>query len=363
MRHRFFTAFAVAVAGVIATAALTGAGSAGTSSPTVTRGTDARLCPFPIEIAVRGTTSDAVAPTTAFGLLFVGPSTVSIRNTRSGRTAVINAPGTFGERRTTGTVSFAGRRVWFRPNLVPFLVTAGRGAISGPSFVLSPGSTTARAVDPCALVADTNPSTQPRVTPAPWTLPRYALSQMAAAGLTPLVGNLVEHDHVHLDITVNGKKVAVPGGLGLAEPTDDGPCPDTKTAPVADCVAGHFFAAAVANSPLHTHSGSGVIHVESDRARAFTLGQVFAEWGVRLDHGCIGGYCTDGRRELRVYLNGRRVSGDPALIKLVDHAEIAIVYGGVGAFSKIPSTFRGGTWPGPGCGQQGEASCLTGARS
>jgi hypothetical protein len=104
-------------------------------------------------------------------------------------------------------------------------------------------------------------------TRAPWPLPAYALSQIDYAGLTPVLGNLTRHDHAHLDVIVDGRKVTVPAGVGQAEPVDGGPCPRNPT-PVGDCASGHVFAARVANSPLHTHSTSGIIHVESDRPGA-----------------------------------------------------------------------------------------------
>ena len=112
-----------------------------------------------------------------------------------------------------------------------------------------------------------------------------------------------------------------------------------------------------ADSPLHTHSSSGIIHVEPDRPGTYTLGEVFDEWGVRLSSTCIGGYCAGGGNELRAYVNGKRVSGDPRQIVLTDRQEIAVVYGGPADFRSVPSKYTGG-WPGLGCGGSGEPSCL-----
>ena len=123
-----------------------------------------------------------------------------------------------------------------------------------------------------------------------------------------------------------------------------------------DCATGHFFTAEVANSPLHTHSASGLIHIEPDRRGRFTLGEFFDEWGVRLDSTCIGGYCNGGGKELRVFVDGRRVSGDPRRIALTNRQEIAVVFGGPGEFGSVPATFTGG-WPGLGCGGVGELKC------
>ena len=178
---------------------------------------------------------------------------------------------------------------------------------------------------------------------------------MAFARLSPIIGFLVRHDHAHLDLIVNGRKVTVPAGVGLAEPVDKGPCPK-PTAPTGDCKTGHVFVAQVANSPVHTHTSSGIIHIEPDRPGAYTLGQFFDEWGVRLDTRCLGGYCTGGGKELRAYVNGKRVA-NPRSVVLTNKQEIALVFGGPGDFASVPSSYSGG-WPGVGCGGPGEHSCL-----
>jgi hypothetical protein len=75
------------------------------------------------------------------------------------------------------------------------------------------------------------------------------------------------HYHVHLDLFVNGKRVTVPAGVGIA-PGDV------------------FF------SPLHTHDTTGVVHIELARVRPFTLGEFFGVWGVPLTPRCFGGHCA-----------------------------------------------------------------------
>ena len=117
-----------------------------------------------------------------------------------------------------------------------------------------------------------------------------------------------------------------------------------------------MFTAAVANSPLHTHSTSGLIHIEPDRRGVYTLGEFFDEWGVRLNANCIGGYCTGGGGELRAFVDGHRVAGDPRQIVLGNRQEIALVFGSAGDSGSVPTRYTGG-WPGPGCGGAGEAPC------
>lgn len=294
--------------------------------------------------------------TSVLRFAFGASSRIELRNTATGKSATLFSRGSHSVDTRTGTVSFSGHQVWYWSSgkQVPFLSTEGAGRLEAPGFVLAPGSSRARVIDPCARVASAPPATIPRSTPAPWGLPRYALSRIAYAGLTPLLGRIVRHDHVHLDVVVDGRRVTVPAGVGLAEPVDGGPCP-AAGGRQGDCVTGHIFAAAVANSPLHTHSSSGLIHVEPDRPGTYTLGQFFDEWGVRLGVRCIGAYCSGGGRELRAYVNGRRIAADPRAIVLRNRQEIAVVFGAKGDFARLP-TYKGG-WPGRGCGGPRESPC------
>jgi hypothetical protein len=151
-----------------------------------------------------------------------------------------------------------------------------------------------------------------RRTKAPWP-PEYEFlaDRLSALGLTTLAQEgLATHIHAHLDVFVDGRRVAVPALVGI------------------NPGAGYL-------TELHTHDTRGVIHVESPREDdEFTLGQFFGEWAVYLDSRCIGGYC-DG---LRWYVNGERQTGNPADLVLESHQEIVIVVGKPPA--KIPSSFK-----------------------
>ncbi len=342
---------------VLIAAACGGAGVAGSASTRVFRSVDTGLCPFPLDITVAGKSQSVQSPTTALKFTLTGPSTITLRNGSTGRTATLTASGSHSVDTRTGSIAFRGHQVWFwSPGKhVPFVSTDGQGSLNAPEYTLSGATSHARVIDPCALVATSPPSTRPVTTPAPWGLPAYALSEIAYSGLTPLLGRLLRHDHVHLDVIVNGKKVAIPAGVGLAEPVDGGPCPPAPPAR-GDCNTGHVFTAQVANSPLHTHSTSGIIHIEPDRTGTYTLGEFFDEWGVRFNSSCIGGYCTGSGMELRVFVDGHRVSRDPRSIVLTNRQEIAVVFGGPGDFGAVPSTYTGG-WPGLGCGGAGEFKC------
>jgi hypothetical protein len=88
-----------------------------------------------------------------------------------------------------------------------------------------------------------------RDTTPPWAAPSDAATAVRAAGLPMLrqEGNVV-HIHAHLDVSVDGQPVVVPGGIGIGWSSQG-------------------------ISPLHTHNASGVIHIESPVNRAYTLGE------------------------------------------------------------------------------------------
>ena len=352
------TAGAALLTGVLtAGPVLASAGHSLSSSIQVSHSIDKGLCPFPLSVTVRTKAQADQAATTALQFRFAGTSTITLRNETSGATATLDSSGPYSVDTTTGSIAFSGHHVWLwsTGGLVPFLSTDGPGSLRAPYFTLT-GASRAHVIDPCSLLAASPPSTRPVTTAAPWGLPRSALGQIGYARLTPIVGTLVRHDHVHLDVIVNGRAVTIPAGVGQAEPRDNGPCPP-GTIKIGDCTSGHFYAALVANSPIHTHSTSGIIHVESDRATRFTLGEFFDEWGVRLDATCVGGYCAGDGRQLRAYVDGKRVAGNPRDIVLTNRQEIALVYGGPAAFGSVPATYKGG-WPGLGCGGAAETPCL-----
>ncbi len=142
-------------------------------------------------------------------------------------------------------------------------------------------------------------------TAPPWDANTGKLQQrLRAIGLPALTAEgQVVHIHQHLDLFVGGEKAAVPDDIGID--------PD-----------GGFI------SPLHTHeNGDGVLHVESPTQERFSLGQFFGVWGVRLDAKCLGGACAGDGKQLRAWVDGVEVKGDPTRIVLAEHQEIVIAYG------------------------------------
>jgi hypothetical protein len=160
------------------------------------------------------------------------------------------------------------------------------------------------------------------------------MARARAAGLVPEDAERLQyHVHAHLDVYINGKRVTVPGGIGintkdrrvhsgliLGQPAYGGitvPCSKP-------CI-----------SPLHTHDVTGILHTESGTHKDNTLGQFFTEWAVRLDPNCIATYCKPAT-PIAVYVNGSVYTRDPRGIALSNFKEIAIAIGTPPA--QIPAT-------------------------
>jgi hypothetical protein len=159
-----------------------------------------------------------------------------------------------------------------------------------------------------------------------WALPTNVQQAVKKAGL-PISDHemLKVHHHAHLDIQVDGQTVTVPEHIGIDEAHN-------------------------ALSPLHTHDTSGIIHIESPDGRKYTLGQLFTEWGQPLSRDQIGQVRVPPGEELRVYVNGKLVPGDPANLVFHQHDEIALWVGPQGAPYQPPASYRfppmGDTKPG-----------------
>jgi hypothetical protein len=138
----------------------------------------------------------------------------------------------------------------------------------------------------------------------PWSPDNVNLrARLVADGLQVLTAEgQVQHTHQHLDLFVDGQRVAIPPDIGIDRVN-------------------------LILSPIHTHDASGIIHVESPIVREFTLGEFFDVWGVRFDGHCVGGVCDGSGRVLSVYRNGQPVTSDPRSIVLDAHEEIVVAIG------------------------------------
>lgn len=124
------------------------------------------------------------------------------------------------------------------------------------------------------------------------------VGRAAVDGVTCAVSETF-HQHALVSIYRNGSRLALPTSIGRA--------------------ACHY--------ELHTHDGSGVVHIETDLPKTFTLGQFFALWGQALTTTSVAGlagtpayYVVDDEKITRF-------TGDPATIQLKAHSEVLIVTG------------------------------------
>ncbi|MGI5225478.1 hypothetical protein [Actinoallomurus sp. CA-142502] len=137
--------------------------------------------------------------------------------------------------------------------------------------------------------------------PPPWTKPLNEAGGADAAGLAmgPAAGTARRFDS-HLDVFANGRPIRVAPGLG---------------------VDGRLL------SEVRTRGKGILVVASSDPGKRFTLGQVFMEWGVRLEPAHLGGFTADAEHSLTAYVDGVERTGDPAMIALLPHREITLVYG------------------------------------
>jgi hypothetical protein len=106
------------------------------------------------------------------------------------------------------------------------------------------------------------------------------------------------HVHAHLSILDNGEPVSIPANVGMTP----------------NCL---YW--------LHTHDASGVIHVEAQSQRAFTLGQFFDVWGQPLNGGNVAGH----RGTVTAFVDQQPFIGDPRSIPLTDRKSITLEIGKV----------------------------------
>jgi hypothetical protein len=112
----------------------------------------------------------------------------------------------------------------------------------------------------------------------------------------------------HLELFVHGRVVVLPAGIGIASPLR---------------LAGGAVTPLGCRYPVSTVDPTGVIYATAGSAS--TLADVFRIWHQPLSRHNLLGFTS--RRPLRVFVNGRRRTGDPRLIRLRRHAEIVVELG------------------------------------
>jgi hypothetical protein len=156
--------------------------------------------------------------------------------------------------------------------------------------------------EPIALAARSTPLVQGTLyNTAAWPVWYGGYGKPIGAVNCLLNGNW--HKHMLLSIYNNGKRLGFPDGIGRMH---------------AGCY--HAY-------EMHVHDVTGIIHMESDSPKNFTLGDWFTEWGQPLGRAGTAGLA--GPVRFYVIENGKitRYDGDPAAIAMVAHREILIVAG------------------------------------
>ena len=91
---------------------------------------------------------------------------------------------------------------------------------------------------------------------------------------------IIMHIHSNLNVTVNGKSLIVPNGIGINSTLWNDHSLDKFGTERKTTIFGMITPAM---SPLHTQDSSGTIHVESTENRNYTLGQFLNIWGKPLE--------------------------------------------------------------------------------
>lgn len=115
----------------------------------------------------------------------------------------------------------------------------------------------------------------------------------------------------HLQVYVNGRSRALPGGIGIV---------DQK---VIETHQGLYYDSNTCMYWLHTRAADGLVEVQSPVYRRFTLGDFFAVWKQPLSRSRVAA----ARGKVTATVNGRRWHGSPGTIPLTEHAVIQLAVG------------------------------------
>ena len=108
---------------------------------------------------------------------------------------------------------------------------------------------------------------------------------------------IVFHIHPHLNVTLDGKSLVIPAGVGINTTLwRDHSLDQYGMGPMKMDMGGTSMIMQ-GMSPLHTHDTSGTIHVESNEIRNYTLGQFLQNWGIDLKG-----------KEVRLSIDGNNVN-------------------------------------------------------
>lgn len=117
--------------------------------------------------------------------------------------------------------------------------------------------------------------------------------------------------YVHLQVYVDGRSRALPGGIGLVDPR-----------PVAD-KKGLLFTPQACYYWLHTRAADGLVQVESPKDRGYTLGDFFKVWDQALSRERVAA----DRGRVTAIVDGKRWTGNLGSIPLREHESIELAVG------------------------------------
>lgn len=119
------------------------------------------------------------------------------------------------------------------------------------------------------------------------------------------------HVHAHLTIRIAGQSQTVPANIGISE----------------SC----FYW-------LHTHTDSGIVHVEAPADAELTLGTFFDIWGQPLTSSTVADWAAGAGQSVYAFVNGEPYTGDPRTIRLKD-LEIIELQIGISPLDPLPYEF------------------------
>ena len=125
------------------------------------------------------------------------------------------------------------------------------------------------------------------------------------------LAQLAYRTYAHLQVYVDGRSRALPGGIGLL---------DLKPAITPN---GLYYDTHTCMYWLHTRAADGLVEAESPVPRHFTLGDLFAIWNQPLSRTRV----AHARGRVTATVNGRRWRANPASIPLTQHAAIQLAVG------------------------------------
>jgi hypothetical protein len=146
-----------------------------------------------------------------------------------------------------------------------------------------------RAIVLAIVIASCGQSAAPSATPAPAANVPCGPSEV-----------LTRHEHAHLTIVIRNQLRPVPANIGIS---------------------------ATQICWLHTHDGSGIIHVEAGDQRTFTLGDFFALWRQPLGQTVLNGERAASGEAVQATVNQQTYAGSPETIVLRDGEVIVLQLG------------------------------------